>query len=121
MDKRHIGIYEKFVVTRTDGSSEPGGKHEHCRYFVLDISHDPFAIPALRAYAEACAAESPVLSVELHTLVSAQLKAAESQATNNAIRPCPYRIEERYADNGALSHYALVEVATGVEVWSQPE
>ena len=42
-------------------------------------------------------------------------------ATNSAIRPCPYRIEERYADNGALSHYALVEVATGEEVWSQPE
>ena len=48
------GIYRKFNVTRTDGSSEPGGKHEHCKYFVLDLEHDPFAKPALRKYAEAC-------------------------------------------------------------------
>lgn len=82
MDKRRVGIYEKFVVNRTDGSSEPGGRHEHCQYFVLDISHDPFAVPALRAYSEACAAEYPVLSVELQALVSARLKAAESQATD---------------------------------------
>ena len=49
------------------------------------------------------------------------LVAPGSASANSAIRPCPYRIEERYADNGALSHYALVEVATGKEVWSQPE
>lgn len=82
MDKRRKGIYKKYFVERTDGSSGNGGKHEHCQYFVLDVTHDKFAIPALRAYAEACAVEYPVLSVELQTLVSARLKAAESQATD---------------------------------------
>jgi hypothetical protein len=51
------------------------------------------------------------------------LEAAESSQTahNSAIRPCPYQLVERHADNGALSHYELIEVATGVVVWSQPE
>lgn len=48
------GIYRKYELRRTDGSSEPGGKHEKCSYFVLDITHDPHAIPALEAYAQAC-------------------------------------------------------------------
>jgi len=45
-------------------------------------------------------------------------------ATNSAIRPFPYQIVERYADNGVLSHYELIKVATGTTstvVWSQPE
>ena len=28
------GLYDKFIVTRTDGTSEPGKKHDGCRYFV---------------------------------------------------------------------------------------
>ena len=37
MDKAgmDMGIYRKFLVSRTDGSSRVGGKHEHCSYFVL--------------------------------------------------------------------------------------
>lgn len=50
-DKRTTGLYEKFRVERTDGKSAPGQKHEGCRYFVLDVTHDPLAPPALRAYA----------------------------------------------------------------------
>lgn len=53
MSDEKRGLYRKYDVKRTDGSSGPGGKHEHCAYFVLDLEHDPFAIPALRAYAEA--------------------------------------------------------------------
>ena len=60
-------------------------------------------------------------SLEYWGKMNCRAVAPAQQATNSAIRPCPYKIEERYADNGALSHYALVEVATGVEVWSQPE
>jgi hypothetical protein len=52
-------------ATRTDGSSEPGGKHEDCRYFVLDMNHDPYATPALKAYAEACRYSHPQLSKDL--------------------------------------------------------
>lgn len=59
------GLYRKYRVERLDGSSGPGGKHEHCEYFVLDLVHDKFAQPALRAYASACAAEYPALAADL--------------------------------------------------------
>lgn len=48
---KNRGLYGKFKVERTDGQSEPGEKHDGCRYFVLDMTHDPGSIPALRAYA----------------------------------------------------------------------
>ena len=63
------GLYDKFNVRRTDGSSEPGGKHEHCSYFVLDFSHDDHAIPALEAYAASCRTEYPLLAADLLKLV----------------------------------------------------
>jgi hypothetical protein len=64
------GLYEKFTVTRTDGRSAPGEKHEGCEYFVLDMDHDPFAAPALRAYAMACRTQYPALSRDLVAIVS---------------------------------------------------
>ncbi len=65
------GLYRKFAVTRTDGSSGPGGKHEHCSYFVLDLDHDRHAPAAIRAYAESCRADYPVLARDLDSLVFA--------------------------------------------------
>ncbi len=59
------GLFQKFEVRRTDGSSEPGGKHEGCEYFVLDTDHDPYAAAALRAYASACEASHPLLARDL--------------------------------------------------------
>lgn len=59
------GLYRKYDITRTDGSSGPGGKHHNCTYFVLDLTHDPYAIPALQAYAEACKESHPALSRQL--------------------------------------------------------
>ncbi len=44
------GLYRKFTVERTDGSSKPGGKHENCEYFVLDMDHDPHARAAISGY-----------------------------------------------------------------------
>ena len=61
------GLFQKFVVTRTDGSSSPGGKHEGCEYFVLDIDHDPLHKPALEAYANACESTHPQLAADLRT------------------------------------------------------
>ncbi len=55
MDDKDHGLYSKYKVIRADGSGEPGGKHENCSYFILDLDHDPFALPALEAYAGACA------------------------------------------------------------------
>ncbi|CAK0155369.1 gp43 [Burkholderia pseudomallei] len=59
------GLYRKFDVRRVDGSSEPGGKHHDCEYFVLDMTHDQHARAALRAYADACASTHPELSADL--------------------------------------------------------
>jgi hypothetical protein len=69
-----VGVYRKFVVERADGSSKPGGKHERCDYFVLDWKHDPFAIPAARAYADACEAKYPALAADLRARADAEEK-----------------------------------------------
>lgn len=47
------GLYRKFEIKRTDGRDRPGGKHEHCEYFVIDVTHDVHAKVALEAYAQA--------------------------------------------------------------------
>lgn len=65
MKDRARGLYRKFDVRRTDGSSEPGGKHHGWEYFVLDISHDPHAVAALNAYADSCESEYPILAADL--------------------------------------------------------
>ncbi len=63
------GLYEKFTVTRTDGSSEVTGEHHGCEYFVLDITHDAFALPALRAYAKSCRKKYPLLAKDIDKLL----------------------------------------------------
>lgn len=65
------GVYQKFRVERTDGSSAPGAKHDGCEYFVLDLTHDPFAEPALAAYARACTAKYPALARDLWAKLAA--------------------------------------------------
>lgn len=61
------GLFHKFDVRRVDGSDQPGGKHHGCRYFVLDVDHDPCARAALTAYAAACEATHPALAADLRT------------------------------------------------------
>lgn len=65
MGDKTRGLYEKFLVQRRDGTDAPGGKHEGCEYFVLDLTHDPFALKAVRAYAVWCAEEYPLLAQDL--------------------------------------------------------
>jgi hypothetical protein len=69
MDDKSRGVYYKFNVTRTDGSSEPGGKHEKCFYFVLDCDHDQHAKAALMAYEDSCRLEYPALAEGLSHIV----------------------------------------------------
>lgn len=70
MDSDHQrGIYNKFHVTRVDGSSGEGGKHEHCEYFVFDLTHDQFARTALSAYSVACKGKYPQPSADLVELL----------------------------------------------------
>lgn len=59
------GLHEKYLIERTDGSSMPGAKHEHCDYFVLDLVHDVHAVAALAAYASACERKLPELARDL--------------------------------------------------------
>ncbi len=66
--QQHRGLFQKFTVTRTDGRHRRGQKHEDCRYFVLDLSHDTHAFAALRAYAESCEQEFPMLASDLRRL-----------------------------------------------------
>jgi len=77
------GVYRKYDVRRVDGSSGPGGKHEHCLYFVLDLVHDEFAAPALAAYAQACRGEFPVLSRELELIFGRPVQAPKGRLNSD--------------------------------------
>jgi len=65
MGDKSRGLYGKFHIERTDGKSAPGEKHNGCDYFVLDLTCDPHAAPALRAYADSCEADYPQLAADL--------------------------------------------------------
>lgn len=64
------GLYGKFRVERTDGKSEPGQKHYGCDYFVLDLTHDEFALPVLARYAILCAKKYPLLAADLNSKIA---------------------------------------------------
>lgn len=65
-------LFNKFEVRRVDGAEhDPKSKHHGgCDYFVLDVSHDPYALPALVAYADACRATHPQLAASLRERVT---------------------------------------------------
>jgi hypothetical protein len=63
------GLYDKFRVRRTDGLDVEGQKHCGDDYFVLNLTRDPHALVAARAYAMSCRDEKPVLSKELNAKV----------------------------------------------------
>ena len=68
MSDKERGIYNKFTVTRNDGQSERGKKHDGCAYFVLDIDHDKHAHAALQAYADSCESEYPQLAADVRAI-----------------------------------------------------
>ena len=63
------GLYNKYEVRRRDGSSRPGGKHERCSYFVLDLDHDPNSMAALVAYTNKCEQNYPQLARDLRNIL----------------------------------------------------
>jgi hypothetical protein len=74
MTDKAVGLIHKFDVTRTDGTSEPGGKHDGCRYFVLDVTHDPIALIAIGAYARSARASGyRTLADDLDRLINDRL------------------------------------------------
>jgi len=116
------GLYQKYWVSRTDGSSKPGKKHFGCRHFVLDVDHDPYAAPALRAYAQACKGVYPELAQELSAIAS-KLEAAlpmsslhGGRAPEDHVR-VPNVSVKRETYPAELSRGALLLKVKGREVW----
>ena len=68
MDEKRTGIYKKYNVKRMDGGNEPGRKHEHCLYFVLDLDHDVHSTAAILAYANSCEEDFPLLAIDLRNI-----------------------------------------------------
>jgi hypothetical protein len=60
--------YDKFKVERVDGRAH---LHVGCDYFVLDLTHDKFARPAIEAYITACKDEFPALAADLQKTLDA--------------------------------------------------
>lgn len=81
MNQRATGLYAKFNVSRRDGQDRGSGKHRECQLFVLDLSHDLHALPAIRAYIESCRADFPELAKDL-TGVADDIEAMRRVATN---------------------------------------
>lgn len=75
------GIYHKFNVSRVDGRDAVGEKHAACQAFVLDLDHDPHALPAMIAYAESCHTAYPRLAAELRAKATASITAANQFVT----------------------------------------
>lgn len=65
-DDRKRGLYDKYYVARV---GDHNGKHDECRYFVLDLDHDIFSWPSLIAYARACQADFPELARSLRRMI----------------------------------------------------
>jgi hypothetical protein len=81
MDKRQRGIYPKFVVKRADRKDSYGKKHFGCEYFVLDLSHDPYAEAAIRVYADECQKDGYIrLAQDLRARADAMFRAKRDGA-----------------------------------------
>ena len=84
MGDKTRGLYSegKFIVSRRDGTDQEGGKHDGCRYFVLDLTHDPHAAPALRSYAVSARADGyELLANDLERTVGNAAPALSSRDT----------------------------------------
>jgi hypothetical protein len=104
------GLYEKYRVSRTDGSSEPGGKHHGCNHFVLDVDHDPHATAALIAYAAAIESTHPALAADMRRQY--RLAAPARQVVPVATVPEALLKALRFYANGSHYHVDMNEFDT---------
>ncbi len=87
------GLYQKFNVERTDEASR--ARHPDCAYFVLDLTHDPHARPALVAYIHSCRYAFPELAADLSALLDrldAPARLAESKRQADLTREIELRL-----------------------------
>lgn len=73
------------AVARSDGSTADGGKHDKCRFFVLDLHHDKFSTAALLGYAMACRAEFPQLAADLDKLIDEARGVSASKESSSCL------------------------------------
>jgi hypothetical protein len=59
------GVFRKYHVRRVDGRDAPGGDRHGDEHFVLNLTRDPHAVPAIAAYARSCEGEFPQLAKDL--------------------------------------------------------
>lgn len=112
-EKKRIGLYGKFRIERTDGQSEPGRKHDGCDYFVLDMTHDPFALAAIEAYATACEDKFPHLAFDLRE----KYLNAPSPAREDGVETIQQ--EPRQSGGSMLSEPSEVRPMRSQEEWQQ--
>lgn len=94
-DDTKTGIRRKYDIKRTDGSSEPGGKHADCTYFVLDLEHDEFALAALKAYAKACKKTHPQLARDIGIIIKHPRFSCSCREAS-----CPHSLASAFAPSG---------------------
>ena len=110
------GLFRKFGVRRVDGSYQPGVKHHGCRYYVLDVDHDPYAAAALGAYADACQGSHPELARDLRekwgaadTIDNLRAPLAEAQRDSERldwmIEQCAYVVSDPDCCDGYWLNY----------------
>jgi len=82
-------VWEKYEVRRMDGRDGPGLKHDGCAHFVLDLTHDPYAVVALEAYSKACAEELRTLSNDTAKMAKHWRREQEQeQVIQTTVKPC---------------------------------
>ncbi len=93
------GIHKKYEVTRTDGSSKPGAKHDDCAYFVLDLNCDEHALVALEAYAKSCRKDKPELAADIDEILSnAYVPCGCREAS------CPHSFGQAFMGESQMAH-----------------
>ncbi len=93
VNQQQAGVYHKFNVSRTDGRDQLGGDRYGAEYFVLDVTHDKFAKPALAAYAAACRNDYPALADDMVRRYRINQLPAEPVATDPAVAAIQFALE----------------------------
>jgi len=65
MPEKLQGVFRKYEVRRVDGRDQPGEDRHGDEHFVLNLTRDPHAVPAIAAYARSCEPEYPLLASDL--------------------------------------------------------
>lgn len=117
MSDHSKGLYCKFDVSRMDNRDRPGHKHHGCEYFVLDLTHDKHAAPALLAYATSCQEEYPALAADLFA------KALEMRVLGIAPALSPLLKEAiknvaTIGQEAASAHDSAEEMATAIKIFA---